>query len=86
MNQAALLKTEDTRYSLKTLQAMHYGAVYGGVSDRGIVHIEFTTSDGEAYDGRVTSIGPDGVYVYAVDSYPATCLVTPDHVLHAEVV
>lgn len=86
MNQAALLGTEDTRYSLKTLHAMHYGAMYSGVSDRGILHVEFTAEDGIAYTGNIISIASDGVLVYAIDHIPATWHVTPDHILHAEVV
>lgn len=86
VNKQALLSTKDTRYSLKTLQAMHYGATYSGVSDRGIVHIEFTVPDGAVYTGTIVSIVPDGVIAHAIDSSPPTCYVTPEHILHAEVV
>ncbi len=82
MNQQLI--AEDPRYSLKTLQAMYYGAVYGGVTDRGILHITFIDHIAEVHSGSVLDIGPNGVHAYTEDG-EVVDRVPPSRIIHAEV-
>lgn len=85
MNQLALLTAEDTGFSLQTLQALHYGAQYSGVTARGILHITFIDPQGNVYAGNVISIEPTGVNVYTEEG-EVKDRVPPSQVLFAEVV
>lgn len=80
-----LLDTEDTRYSLKTLQALHYGATYGGCTAHGALRVTFTEGSWDIHSGSVLSIGPAGVSARDDDGTLRTDI-KPGRILHAEVV
>jgi hypothetical protein len=79
-----LLGTEDHRYSLTTLQALHYGATYGGVSAHGTLRIQYTDNDGFFYEANVLSVSPAGVFARTDDGLQTD--IPPCRILHAEVI
>lgn len=77
-----LLATEESRYSLKTLQALHYGAIYSGVSRHGLLRVTFTDGEG-LQGGNVSAIAASSVHVRTEEG---VLDVKPGMILHAEVV
>jgi hypothetical protein len=81
----SLLGTEEERYSLTTLRALHYGATYSGASSHGILRITYLDNFCAVHAGRVLSIGPSGVSAREGDG-TLRSEIKPSQILHAEVV
>lgn len=76
---------QEPRYTLKTLQALYYGATYGRITAHGILRITFTDSVCDVHAGNVLSIGPAGVFA-RTDDGSLKSHVMPARILHAEVI
>lgn len=83
MNQQ--IRTEEPRYTIKTLQALYYGATYGCITANGILRITFSESICDVYEGKVLSIGPAGLFA-RTDDGSLVSDVKPVQILHAEVI
>lgn len=77
------MNPEEPRYSLKTLKALYYGALYGGVSAHGTLRVQLTEGS-FITEGRVLSIGAAGLCARTDDGSLKN--VRPTQILHAEVI
>lgn len=72
---------KEPRYSLKTLKALHYGAVH----ENGTVRLLINDDTAFPYTASVQKVGPSGLFVRMGDGTVVSD-VDPDRVLYAEVV
>lgn len=74
---------EEPRYSIRTLQALHYGATYGSATHH-TVRLLITDADFPT-EASVLSVGADGISIQTDDGIIKNGI-RPARILHAEVV